>query len=118
MPDELPDWVVSDIENAEFTDTRTVDGTGVILELYGKDNKADVQLYEPVEDGRHIITMDVPAGSDAKTLEKGTVYCFVFEQHKAPLGMKTVEYLLNEKGIEMDAIYRFGLQSLEAVDAD
>ena len=118
MPDELPDWVVSDIENAEFTDTRKVDGTGVILELYGKDNKADVQLYEPVEDGRHIITMDVPAGSDTKTLEKGTVYCFVFEQHKAPLGKKTVEYLLNEKGIEMDAIYRFGLQSLEAVGAD
>ncbi len=118
MPDELPDWVVSDIENAEFTDTRKVDGTGVILELYDKDNKADVQLYEPVEDGRHIITMDVPAGSDTKTLEKGTVYCFVFEQHKAPLGKKTVEYLLNEKGIEMDAIYRFGLQSLEAVDAD
>lgn len=117
MPDELPDWVVSDIENAEFTDARRVDGTGVILELYDKDNKADVQLYEPVEDGRHIITMDVPAGTDTKILEKGTVYCFVFEQHKAPLGKKTVEYLLNEKGIEMDAIYRFGLQSLEAVDA-
>ncbi len=117
MPDELPDWVVSDIENAEFTDARRVDGTGVILELYDKDNKADVQLYEPVEDGRHIITMDVPAGTDTKILEKGMVYCFVFEQHKAPLGKKTVEYLLNEKGIEMDAIYRFGLQSLEAVDA-
>jgi len=63
MPDELPDWVVSDIESAEFTDTRRVDGTGVILELYSKDNKADVQLYEPVEDGRHIITMDVPVGA-------------------------------------------------------
>lgn len=114
--DELPDWVISEIQNAKFTNVKTLDGTGYILELYDKDSKADMQLYEPIEDGRHIITMDLPDDIDAKTLERGIVYRLTFDQHKAPLSKKTVEYLLKERKVGMEAIYRFGLRSLELVD--
>jgi len=86
--------------------------TGYILELYDVDNKIDVQLYDPVEDGRHIVTMDLP--KKIKDLEKGVVCEFIFEQHKAPLSKKVSEYL--EKEIDMNAIYQFELKSLELLD--
>ena len=60
----------------------------------------DVQLYDPVEDGRRIVTMDLP--KKIKELEKGTVYEFIFDQHKAPLSKKVSEFL--EKEIDMNAI--------------
>jgi len=60
-------------------------------------------LYDPVEDGRRIVTMDLPKKTEIKDLEKGTVYEFSFDQHKAPISKKVSEYL--EKEIEMNAIY-------------
>ena len=86
--------------------------TGYILEFYDTDNKIDVQLYDPVEDGRHIVTLDL--AKKIKDLEKGTVYEFIFDQHKAPLSKKVSEYL--EKEIDMNAIYQFELKSLELLD--
>jgi len=71
-------------------------------------------LYDPVEDGRHIVTMDLPKETKIKDLEKGTVYEFSFDQHKAPISKKVSEYL--EKEIEMNAIYQFELKSLELLD--
>ena len=49
-------------------------------------------------------------------LEKGVVYEFTFDQHKAPLSKKVSEYLEKEKEIEMNAIYQFELKSLEMLD--
>jgi len=74
----------------------------------------DVQLYDPIEDGRHIVTMDLP--KKIKDLEKGAVCEFIFEQHKAPLSKKVSEYLGKEKEIDMNAIYQFELKSLELLD--
>ena len=71
-------------------------------------------MYDPVEDGRHIVTMDLPKKTKIKDLEKGTVYEFSFDQHKAPISKKVSEYL--EKEIEMNAIYQFELKSLELLD--
>ena len=83
--------------------------TGYVLEFYDADNKIDVQLYDPIEDGRHIVTLDLP--KKIKDLEKGTVYEFIFDQHKAPLSKKVSDYL--EKEIDMNAIYRLELKTLE-----
>jgi len=47
----------------------------------------DVQLYDSIEDGRHIVTMDLP---------------------------KKIKDL--EKEIDMNAIYQFELKSLELLD--
>ncbi len=47
-------------------------------------------------------------------LEKGLVYEFTFEQHKAPLSKKISEFL--EKEIEMNAIYDFKLKSIKLIE--
>ncbi len=114
--DEIPDWVTDEIQNAKFEKPEELKKTGYILEFYDADNKIDVQLYDSVEDGRHIVTMDLPKKTKIKDLEKGIVYEFSFDQHKAPISKKVSEYLEKEKEIEMNAIYQFELKSLELLD--
>lgn len=114
--DDIPEWVSDEIQNAEFAEPEQIKRSGYILEIYGQDGKADAQLYEPVEDGRHIVTMDLPEKIKAPDLEKGVVYEFTFDQHRAPLSKKVSEYLQKEKEIDMAAIYRFELKSLELLD--
>ena len=114
--DEIPEWVSDEIQNAEFKKPEEIKRTGYILELYDSDNKIDTQLYDPVEDGRHIVTMDLPKKIKIGELEKGVVYEFTFDQYKAPLSKKVSEYLEKEKEIEMSAIYQFELKSLELLD--
>lgn len=115
--DDIPDWVTDEIQNAKFKKPQEIKKSGYILEFYYEDNKIDAQLYDAVEDGRHIVTMDV-VGKNIKIddLLKGEVYEFVFDQHKAPLSKKVSEFLEKEKEIEMKAIYQFDLKSLELID--
>lgn len=114
--DELPDWVIDEIKNAKFQKEEPSTRTGYILEVYDKDKKIDAQFYEAVEDGRHIVTLDLPKTIKPADVQKGVVYEFIFDLHKAPLGKKVVEFLKKEKGIEMDAIYQFALQKMELID--
>ena len=114
--DEIPEWVTDEIQNAKFKKPEELKKSGYILEFYYEDNKIDVQLYDAVEDGRHIVTMDVPKSVKIDDLLKGEVYEFVFDQHKAPLSKKVSEYLEKEKEIDMNAIYQFDLKSLELLD--
>ena len=95
------DWVSDKIQNVKFEKSKELKKTGCILEFYDTDNKLDVQLYDSVEDGRHIVTMNLP--KKIKDLEKRTVCEFIFVQHKAPLSKKVSEYL--EKEIDMNVIY-------------
>ena len=115
---DIPDWVADEIRNVKFEESTELKRTGYILETYDADNKIDMQLYEPVEDGRHIVTMDIPEEIKAEELQKGVIYEFVFDQHKAPLSERASEYLRTEKEIDMGAIYQFGLRSLEIVNED
>ncbi len=114
--DDIPDWVTDEIQNVKFKKHDVLKKSGYVLELYDADNKIDVQLYDPVEDGRHIITMDLPKKIKIGELEKGLVYEFTFDQHKAPLSKKVSEYLEKEKEIDMNASYQFELKSLELLD--
>ena len=114
--DAIPDWVTDEIQNAKFEKPQKMKKTGYVLEMYSEDNKIDTQLYDPVEDGRHIVTMDLSKKVKMGDLEKGVVYEFTFDQHKAPLSKKVSEYLEKEKEIEMNAIYQFELKSLELLD--
>lgn len=115
---DIPDWVSDEIQNAKFQKPEELKKSGYILELYNDDSKIDVQLYDGVEDGRHIVTMDLTESIKIDGLEKGVVYEFTFDQHKAPLSKKTSEFLAKEKEIEMDAIYQFELKSLELLDVE
>ncbi len=114
--EDVPDWVTDEIKNAKFEKPVSQTDTGYILEIYESDGKIDAQLYEPVEDGRHIVTMDLPKKVKPTDLERGVVYEFTFNSMKAPLSKKVVEYLKKEKEIEMNAIYQFELKSLELLD--
>jgi hypothetical protein len=114
--DDIPDWVTDEIQNAKFENPEELKRSGYILEIYDSDKKIDAQLYDPVEDGRHIVTMDLPKKIKTADLEKGVVYEFVFDQYKAPLSKKVSEYLQKEKEIDMNAIYQFELKSLELLD--
>jgi hypothetical protein len=114
--DEIPEWVTDEIQNAKFKKPVEMKTSGYILEFYYEDNKVDIQLYDAVEDGRHIVTMDVAKDIKIDDLLKGEVYEFVFDQHKAPLSKKVSEFLEKEKEIEMKAIYQFELKSLELLE--
>jgi hypothetical protein len=114
--EDIPDWVSDEIQNAKFEKPEELKRAGYILEIYDSDNKIDAQLYDPVEDGRHIVTLDLPKKIKISDLEKGVVYEFIFDQHKAPLSKKVTEYLQKEKEIDMNAIYRFDLKEMELLD--
>ena len=58
--------------------------------------------------------MDLSEKIKILELEKGLVYEFTFEQHKAQLSKKISEFL--EKEIEMNAIYDFKLKSIKLID--
>ena len=114
--DDIPEWVTDEIQNAKFEKPKKMKISGYVLEMYQEDKKIDTQLYDPVEDGRQIVTMDVPEKIKISELEKGIVYEFTFEQHKAPLSKKVSEFLEKEKEIEMSAIYDFKLKSIKLID--
>ena len=116
--DAVPEWVTDEIQNAKFKKPIEMKKTGYILEFYYEDNKIDVQLYDGLEDGRHIVTMDVVKEIKIDGLLKGEVYEFIFDQNKAPLSKKVTEFLEKEKEIEMSAIYQFKLKSLELMDVN
>jgi len=114
--EDILEWVSAEIQNAKFEKPISQTNTGYVLEIYESDGKIDAQLYEPVDDGRHIVTMDLPKKVKPADLERGVVYEFTFNSMKAPLSKKVVEYLKKEKEIEMNAIYQFELESLELLD--
>ena len=114
--EDIPEWVTDEIQNAKFGKPKEETKTGYILEVYEKDSKADAQLYEAVEDGRHIVTLDLPKNIKSADLERGVVYEFTLDSLKAPLSKKVVDFLKKEKEIEMEAIYQFNLKKLELMD--
>ena len=114
--EDIPSWVTEEIQNAKFEKPKSETKTGYLLEIYDKDGKADAQLYDAVEDGRHIITLDLPKTVKPDELERGLVYEFTFETLKAPLSKKVTDFLKKEKEIEMEAIYQFNLKKLELLD--
>ncbi len=118
MVKELPRWAQDEIKNAKFGNFVSQIRTGYILEIYDKDMKVDTQLYEEVEDGRRIITLDLPKKIKPAELMKGVVYEFTFNYSKALLSKKLVEFLKKEMEIDMDAIYQFELTNLELMDVD
>jgi len=118
MAKEIPKWAQDEIKNAKFGKPESLTRTGYILEIYDKDKKIDAQLYEAIEDGRRIVTMDLPKKTKPSDLMKGVVYEFTFNSTKAPLSDKVAEFLRKEMEIDMNAIYQFELTNLELMDVD
>ncbi len=116
--EDIPEWVSDEIQNAKFEKPVPMTRNGYVIDVNYSYGKIDAKLYESVEDGRHIVTMDLPKKIKSAKLEKGVVYEFKFDSIKAPLNKKVVEYLQKEKEIEMNAIYQFELKDIELLDED
>jgi hypothetical protein len=115
----LPRWAEDEIRTVQFEEPEIIIRTGYILDIYEKNYKIDIQLYEALPDGRTIIEdLDVPKSMVISSFMKGFVYEFKIKMFRGPLGPKLVELLKTKFALEMDAIYRFELQELQMMDVE
>ena len=117
--ESLPKWAEEEIKSAQFGKPETIARTGYILDIYGGEFKVDIQVYEPVPDGRTIVEgLDVPKSMKISDFMKGFVYDFKVRVFTAPLSDKVVDLLKTKFGLDMKAIYRFELQELQLMDVE
>ena len=115
----LPEWAEDEIKSARFGKPETIARTGYILDIYESDFKVDIQVYEPMPDGRTIVEgLDVPKTMKIYDFMKGFVYEFKVNVFTARLGAEVVELLKTKFGLDMKAIYRFELQELQLMDVE
>jgi hypothetical protein len=118
MVGRFPDWLVKEVNNAEWAPIGTWNNTGYILDIEKGERRLDVEFYEKLPDGRHIITIDVPPQIGLDGLEKGVIYRFTFKAYRAELSPRAIEYLSKEFDVALDAIYRFELVAVERVEEE
>ena len=115
----LPDWAEDEIRSVPLEEQETITRTGYILDIYEKDFKIDIQLYESLPDGRTIIeSLDVPKSIDISSFMKGFVYEFKIRMYAGQLSGNVVELLRTKYGLDMDRIYKFELQELQLMDVE
>jgi hypothetical protein len=115
----LPKWAEDEIKSAQFGKPEVVSRSGYILEIYEKDYRLDIQVYEPMPDGRVIIEgISMPRTVKVNDLMKGFVYEFKINVYTAPLSDKLVELLKTKFSLDMKAIYNFELQELTLMDVE
>ncbi|MFL6318743.1 MAG: hypothetical protein ACJ72U_06300 [Nitrososphaeraceae archaeon] len=115
----LPAWAEDEIRSVPLEEQDTIMRTGYILDIYDKDFKIDIQLYESLPDGRTIIeNLDVPKSIDISSFMKGFVYEFKIRVYTGQLSGRVVELLKTKYGLEMDRIYKFELQELQLMDVE
>ena len=115
----LPKWAEDEIKSAQFGKPEVMTRTGYILDIYEKDYKVDVQVYEPMPDGRVIVEgLDVPKSMKVSDLMRGFVYEFKINIFTAPLSVKLVELLKTKFSLDMKSIHRFELKELALMDVE
>lgn len=121
MSAELPKWAEDEINSINDSSFKVVEvwkGTGYFLDIDEKNRKADVQFYEKLPHGKHIVTIDVPEGIRMGDFMKGFVYGYKVRILKAPFSSRLTEFLREALSVEMDGIYRFELESLQLLDVE
>lgn len=117
--ESIPKWAEDEIKSVQFDEPENLTRTGYILDIYEKDYKIDVQLYESLPDGRNIIEgLDVPISMKIEEFMKGYVYEFRIRMFKGPLSERVTEFLRTKFNLEMNIIYRFELQELQLMDVE
>lgn len=118
-PEALPKWAEDEIKAVDFGEPETVSRTGYILDIYEGEYKVDIQVYEPLPDGRTIVEgLDVPTTMKTSEFMKGFVYEFKIKMYKGTLSSKLTDLLKNKYALEMDSIYRFELENLQMLDVE
>ena len=118
-PEALPKWAEDEIKSVNFEDPQTVSRTGYILDIYEKDFKVDIQVYESLPDGRTIVEgLDVPTTMKISEFMKGFVYEFKIKMYKGKLSSNLADLLKNKYALDMDSIYRFEMENLQMLDVE
>ncbi|MGH9953230.1 MAG: hypothetical protein ACRD5J_16555 [Nitrososphaeraceae archaeon] len=118
-PEALPKWAEDEIKSVNFGDPQTVSRTGYILDIYEKDFKVDIQVYEPLPDGRTIVEgLDVPTTMKISEFMKGFVYEFKIKMYKGKLSSQLADLLKSKYALEMDSLYRFEMEDLQMLDVE
>ena len=118
-PEALPKWAEDEIKSVNFEDPQIVSRTGYILDIYEKDFRVDIQVYEPLPDGRTIVEgLDVPLVMKISEFMKGFVYEFKIKMYKGKLSSKLADLLKNKYALDMDSIYRFEMENLQMLDVE
>jgi len=112
---DIPEDVNKELESPKFGKPTEITASGYVLDINDKDNKVDIQTYEPVSGTTILEGLSVSKKIQLNDLEKGTVYQFKLDELKAPLSKKTIEYL-KEQGIMMNAIIQFELKEVKIID--
>lgn len=121
MSTELPKWAEDEINSITaslFKHVESYEGTGYFLELDEENRKADIQFYEKLPVGKHIVTVSIPKSIKMGDLMKGFVYGYKVKILKAPLSDKLVKFLKENLNMDMDGIYQFDLESLQLLDVE
>ncbi len=119
MSEELPKWAEDEINAISEESFKVIDrweGTGYFLDIDEKNRKVDIQFYERLPIGKHIITVEVPDNIDISKFMKGFVYMYKVNVLKADFSEKLTKYLKENLNLNMDGMYRFVLDSLEMLD--
>ena len=112
---DIPEDVSKELESPKFGKPTEITASGYVLDINDKDNKVDIQTYEPVSGTTILEGLSTSKKIQLNDLEKGTVYQFKLDELKAPLSKKTIEYL-KEQGIMMNAIIQFELKEVKIID--
>ena len=112
---DIPEDVNKELESPKFGKPTKITASGYVLDINDKDNKVDIQTYEPVSGTTILEGLSVSKKIQLNDLEKGVAYQFKLDELKAPLSKKTIEYL-KEQDIMMDMIIQFELKEVKIID--
>ena len=112
---DIPEDINKELESPKFGEPTELTASGYVLYVNEKDNKVDIQTYEPVSGATILEGLSVSKKIKLDDLEKGIVCEFKLDELKAPLSKKTIEYL-KEQGIMMNAIIKLELKEVKIID--
>ena len=112
---DIPEDINKELESPKFEKATELTASGYVLDVNEKDNKVDIQTYEPVSGATILEGLSVSKKIKLGDLEKGIVCEFKLDELKAPLSKKTIEYL-KEQGIMMNAIIKLELKEVKIID--
>ena len=113
--DAIPEDINAELTSPNFGKSKLLTNTGYVLDVNEKDNKIDIQLYEPIAGTTILEGLDLSKNIKLNDLEKGIVCEFKLDELKAPLSKKTVEYL-GEQGITLKELVRYELKEFKVID--
>ena len=112
---DIPEDINKELESPKFGEPTELIASGYILDVNEKDNKVDIQTYEPVSGATILEGLSISKKIKFGDLEKGIVCEFKLDELKATLSKKTVEYL-KAQGIVMNSIIKLELKELKITD--